>query len=139
MYKRQVQQRKYCVVANWKCNGTTDFVRDIVTNLINDLEYDTSRLDFMVLPGMLHVNLAKARMADHVMIGAQNVGADGCGDSGTGEVSASQLADYEIEWVLIGQNERRRYFDETQEIISKKVASARENNLGVVYCVGENL
>jgi hypothetical protein len=33
--------KKYCIIANWKCNGTTDFVRDIVTNLINDLEYDT--------------------------------------------------------------------------------------------------
>jgi hypothetical protein len=34
-------KKKYCIIANWKCNGTTDFVRDIVTNLINDLEYDT--------------------------------------------------------------------------------------------------
>jgi len=64
------QKRKYCVVANWKCNGTTDFVRDIVTNLINDLEYDTDKLDFIVLPGMLHVNLAKARVNDNVMVGA---------------------------------------------------------------------
>ena len=32
--------RKYLVVANWKCNGTTAFVRDIVNNMINDLEYD---------------------------------------------------------------------------------------------------
>lgn len=83
------QQRKYCVVANWKCNGTTDFVRDIVTNLINDLEYDTDKLDFIVLPGMLHVNLAKARINDYVMIGSQNVSAyPGFTDSYTGEVSA---------------------------------------------------
>ena len=33
----QPAKRKYCVIANWKCNGTTDFVRDIVTNLVNDL------------------------------------------------------------------------------------------------------
>jgi triosephosphate isomerase len=63
-------KRKYCVIANWKCNGTTDFVRDIVTNLINDLEYDYSKLDFVVLPGMLHINLAKARIQDNVMIGS---------------------------------------------------------------------
>ena len=52
-------RRKYAVIANWKCNGTTDFVRDIVTNLINDLEYDTSKLDFLVLPGMLHGAIAR--------------------------------------------------------------------------------
>jgi|TARA_B110000285_G_C14937843_1_gene520489 triosephosphate isomerase len=80
-------KRKYCVVANWKCNGTTDFVRDIVTNLINDIEYDQNKLDFIVLPGMLHINLAKARIQDNVMIGSQNV----CvyeGGPYTGEVSA---------------------------------------------------
>ena len=114
------QPRKYCVVANWKCNGTTDFVRDIVTNLINDLEYDTKKMEFVVLPGMLHINLAKARIADHVMIGAQNV-CDEPNGPWTGEVSAECLADYEIEWVMIGHNERRRHFGETQEIINKKV------------------
>jgi len=67
-----LHKRKYLVVANWKCNGTTAFVRDIVNNMINDLEYDLDKLDLIVLPGMLHVNLAKARMADYVKIGAQN-------------------------------------------------------------------
>ena len=62
--------RKYCVIANWKCNGTTSFVRDIVQHLVNDLEFDPAKLDFVVLPGMLHLNLAKARIADHVMVGA---------------------------------------------------------------------
>jgi len=131
-------KRKYCIIANWKCNGTTDFVRDIVSNLINDLEYDTNKMDFIVLPGLLHVNLAKARIADHVMIGAQNVSCKPLG-AFTGEVAAAQLADYEIEWVLIGSNERRRHFDETQEIINEKVNQARSANLGIIYCVGENL
>ena len=83
-----------------------------MTNLINDLEYDTKALDFIVLPGMLHLNLAKARIQDHVMIGAQDCSAFGQGAS-TGEVSADQLADYEVEWVLIGHSERRIKFEET--------------------------
>lgn len=58
------------MVANWKCNGTTDFVRDIVNNMINDVEYDQDKLDLIVLPGMLHMNLAKARINDYVMIGS---------------------------------------------------------------------
>jgi len=106
-----MQARKFCVVANWKCNGTTDFVRDIVTNLINELEYDTNILDFVVLPGMLHINLAKARLDDKIMIGSQNVSMYGQG-AYSGEVSAEQLADYEIEWVLIGHSERRKLCNE---------------------------
>ena len=81
------QKRKYCIIANWKCNGTTDFVRDIVTNLINDLKYDSEVLDFIVLPGMLHINLAKARIEDPVMIGSQNVSQFPCG-AYSGEVAA---------------------------------------------------
>jgi len=128
------------MVANWKCNGTTDFVRDIVTNLINDLDYEQDKMDFIVLPGMLHINLAKARIQDHVMIGAQNLSAFPADqDNFTGEVSAKQLADYEIEWVLIGHSERRRHFDETQETIKKKVKEARSQQMGIIYCVGENL
>jgi triosephosphate isomerase len=60
------RQRKYAMVANWKCHGTCDFVRDIVQNLINDLEYSPDQIDFVVLPGMLHLNLAKARINDSV-------------------------------------------------------------------------
>jgi triosephosphate isomerase len=63
-------KRKYSVVANWKCNGTTAFTRDIVTNLINDLEFDTDKMDLIVLPGMLHLNLAKARISDSIAVGA---------------------------------------------------------------------
>lgn len=58
------------MVANWKCHGTTDFVRDIVTNLVNDLEYDHGLMDFVVLPGMLHLNLAKARINDSIHVGS---------------------------------------------------------------------
>ena len=81
------KDRKYCIIANWKCNGTTDFVRDIVTNLINDLKYNPDHLDFIVLPGMLHINLAKARIEEPVMVGSQNVSQYPDG-AYTGEVSA---------------------------------------------------
>ena len=75
------------MIANWKCNGTTEFVRDIVPNLINDVEFDSSKMDFIVMPGMLHVNLVKARAHDHIKVGAQNVSATANG-AFTGEVSA---------------------------------------------------
>lgn len=37
-------KRRYFLGANWKCNGSTAFVKDIVTHLINDLEYDQQKL-----------------------------------------------------------------------------------------------
>ena len=88
--------------------------------MINDLEYDQDKLDLIVLPGMLHVNLAKARINDYIMMGAQNCSQYPDG-AYTGEISANQLADYEIEYVLIGHNERRRMYEESQETINSKV------------------
>ena len=38
------RKRKLFVGANWKCNGTTAFCKDIVENMINDFEYDDSQL-----------------------------------------------------------------------------------------------
>ena len=41
---RKEQKRRYFLGANWKCNGTTYFVKDIVTHLINSFSYDNKRL-----------------------------------------------------------------------------------------------
>ena len=38
------RQRRYFLGANWKCNGTTAFAKDIVNHLINDLEYDRNKI-----------------------------------------------------------------------------------------------
>lgn len=34
------RKRKFFIGANWKCNGTTAFVREYINNLVNDLKYD---------------------------------------------------------------------------------------------------
>lgn len=52
--------RKYFLGANWKCNGTTSFVKDYVSHLINDLKWDKNKLDLMLFPGLLHMSLVKA-------------------------------------------------------------------------------
>ena len=62
-------------------------MRDITTNLINDLKYNPDHLDFIVLPGMLHINLATARIQEPVRVGSQNVSQYQDG-AYTGEVSA---------------------------------------------------
>ena len=93
-------------------------------------------LDLMILPGMLHLPLVQAVLRDGILIGAQNVSATGLG-AFTGEVSADQLADYRIKHVLIGGHERRGLFNESQEVVSKKVLQSNECNLNLVYSVGE--
>ena len=40
----QSTNRKYFLGANWKCNGTTAFVKDIITHMINGFQFDPSKL-----------------------------------------------------------------------------------------------
>lgn len=62
-------------------------------------------------------------------------------DSGafTGEVSAKMLTSIGIRTVILGHSERRSLFKETDEILAGKVNTALENELQVIFCVGEEL
>lgn len=57
----------------------------------------------------------------------------------TGEVSAPMLLAVGCQWVIIGHSERRQYFGETDEAVSKKTVAALEAGLKPIVCVGERL
>jgi triosephosphate isomerase len=57
----------------------------------------------------------------------------------TGEISAEMLLGIGIKTSIIGHSERRKYFGETDLILSKKVNSAIENKMKIVFCIGEEL
>lgn len=74
----------------------------------------------------------------NIHVGAQNVFYEDKG-AYTGEVSAAMLKSINTEYVIIGHSERRRYFNETDEIVNKKARKALENGLKPIICVGETL
>jgi triosephosphate isomerase len=57
----------------------------------------------------------------------------------TGEISAEMLLSIGIETSIIGHSERRKYFNETDLILSKKVNSAVQNSMNIIFCIGEEL
>ena len=142
-----IRRRKYWLGCNWKCNGSIEFIKDSIKNMTNDVKYNQNHMgksvithifvDFMILPGMLHLPLVQAIVRDGILIGAQNVSAHSEGPY-TGEVSADHLANYRIESVLIGHSERRTLFNENQQVINDKIKQAWECDLNLIYCVGEN-
>jgi triosephosphate isomerase len=42
--KGGVHTRKYFLAANWKSNGNTQFVKEIISHLINSFEYDANKI-----------------------------------------------------------------------------------------------
>lgn len=74
----------------------------------------------------------------NIKIGAQNMHWEESG-AYTGEVSGEMLKCIGVEYVIIGHSERRRYFNETDETVNKKVKAALRNDLKPIVCVGETL
>ena len=73
-----------------------------------------------------------------IKVGAQNMHFE---DSGafTGEISPLMLKNMGVEYVIIGHSERRQYFNETDEIINKKIMASLKHGLKPILCVGESL
>ena len=57
----------------------------------------------------------------------------------TGEISASMLKAIYVNTVILGHSERREYFNETDELLSKKVDTALKNKMEIIFCFGEVL
>jgi triosephosphate isomerase len=55
----------------------------------------------------------------------------------TGEVSAGMLVELGVQGALVGHSERRQYFGETDDTVTRRCEAALEAGLGVIACVGE--
>ena len=71
-------------------------------------------------------------------LGSQNVSRNNNG-AYTGEISASQLKSYGVEYCLIGHSERREYQKESLEDIHEKLLRLLENKITPILCIGESL
>ena len=76
--------------------------------------------------------------APNIKVGAQNMYWEKSG-AFTGEISAPLLRDLFVHYVVLGHSERRTLFDETEEMVNRKVRAALEANLHPLVCVGETL
>lgn len=127
--------KKY-VIANWKMNKTNSETVNFMEKFSKRIE-DLKSTEVVICPSFLAIPLMNEFCKDKkIKIGAQN-----CYflDSGafTGEISAKMLKDSGAEYVILGHSERREYFEETGNIINKKIKSVLNNNLKVILCVGE--
>ena len=128
--------RKKIIAGNWKMNKNLNDTKEYFENF-NELVKDCDNKIIICTP-FIDLGIAKESAASNISIGAQNMHFAEKG-AYTGEVSGKMLKDCEIPYVIIGHSERREYFNETDEMVNKKVKAAFANELIPIVCVGETL
>ncbi|KAK1322511.1 hypothetical protein QJS10_CPA03g01634 [Acorus calamus] len=130
--------RKFFVGGNWKCNGTTEEVKKIVSTL-NEAEVPSGDVvEVVVSPPFVFLPLVKSTLRPDFHVSAQNCWVKK-GGAYTGEISAEMLVNLSIPWVILGHSERRLILSEANEFVADKVAYALAQGLKVIACVGETL
>ncbi len=126
--------RKKIVAGNWKMNLSKKEAIQLFDEVINASSFN--ELEVYIFPSALYLNTFPK--SNSVKIGAQNAYPK---DNGafTGEVSMKQLAESEINAVLIGHSERREYFSESNAFLKEKVDAALANGITPFFCCGESL
>lgn len=130
--------RKKIVAGNWKMNKSLQEGIELAKEVNNRVKALAPSQTLIIL-GTPFIHLSEVnKIADAVAISAQNCATEVSG-AYTGEVSATMIASTGCQYVILGHSERRSYYGETDEILQKKVMRALENNLDIIFCVGEVL
>ena len=129
--------RQKVIAGNWKMNMHPGEAIEFITNL-TPLVKDTKNEVILCVPYIdLFYSILTAQ-GTNIKIGAQNMHYEESG-AYTGEISGKMLKAINVEYVIIGHSERRKYFNETDETVNKKVKSAFKYGLKPIVCVGETL
>ncbi|XP_021716140.1 triosephosphate isomerase, cytosolic-like [Chenopodium quinoa] len=130
--------RKFFVGGNWKCNGTTEEVKKLVT-MLNEAEVPSEEeVEVVVSSPFVFLTLVKNLLRPDFHVAAQNCWVRK-GGAFTGEISADMLVNLGINWVILGHSERRALLNETNDFVADKVSHALTQGLKVIACVGETL
>jgi triosephosphate isomerase len=129
--------RQPFIAGNWKMNNTITEAQTLVKAMIDDL----NRLDNVetaICPPFVCLTAVRDIVTgSRVKLGAQNLFYEDKG-AFTGEVSAVMLAGL-CDYVIVGHSERRQYFQESSQIVSKKIVAALRHKINPILCVGEVL
>lgn len=129
--------RKQIVAGNWKMNNDLAQTQTLISDLKKKI--NTPNCEVMIAPTFTNLwNAFEALRTSKIEVVAQNMHFAENG-AYTGEISASMLKSVGIQTVILGHSERREYFNETDDLLAKKVDTALANNMRIIFCFGEVL
>ncbi len=136
--------RRKLIIGNWKMNNgpmeAHQFLHDLEDELKNekiakDVDFAIAA-PFVALPFMIGHSHEEGKEAFYLPLAAQNFHYEEKG-AFTGEISLDMLDQLGLEYLIIGHSERRQLFNETDEIVNKKLLAALKTQMTPVLAFGE--
>jgi len=130
--------RKALIAANWKMYKTPAEAKSFVDAFLPLIAGHT-RDEIALFPSVTSLaTVVESAGGSNVAVGLQNMHFAEEG-AYTGETSAAMLKAVGATHTLIGHSERRQYFNETDEVVNKKLHTALKHGIIPVVCIGEVL
>ena len=126
-------------IGNWKMFG--DFSSLKIINRIDHFNKRHQKLNkknkiILCVPSTLIDFFSKRLKRNSIQLGAQNCHHSQKYGPYTGSVSASMLKKAGAKYIILGHSENRLE-GETNQLINKKIKSVINENLKVIFCIGE--
>ena len=132
----EIQKFDKIIVANWKLNGSINFIDKYLHDLtLEKMLHKSTCLIFC--PPMIYAPYLLSKL-DNQYVGGQDCSKFNIGPF-TGEISSAMLKDIGCKFCIIGHSERRHLFNETDDVICEKANNLIEKKINPIICVGETL
>ena len=129
--------RKKVIIGNWKMNNDKQETENLLLNLKNKI-WD-KEIEVKVSPSFVSLEYAQKILKNSpIEVVAQNMHYEEKG-AFTGEISYKMLKSINVNSVIIGHSERRTLFYENDDTIKRKIKTALDNEMKVIFCFGESL
>jgi triosephosphate isomerase len=127
------------VGGNWKMNrGTPKESKEMLKELISPIK-KIRNVEVVIAPPFTSlISSREILKGTNIKLGAQNMYFEEKG-AFTGEISPNFLKDIGVEYVILGHSERRDIFNESDDLINKKLKKALSMGIKPIVCIGEHL
>jgi triosephosphate isomerase len=131
-----VNRRRKLILGNWKMQLDAAAALALARQLAETARPVAAQLG--VCPSHPHLSAVGAAIGPDCWLGAQDVDSRPPG-AVTGAVSAEQLRDLGVRFVLLGHSERRELFAEDDATVAAKLRACLRAGLAPLLCLGERL